>query len=59
MNGNAAYDLSRFEEKQKRPAMEVIPPKKSPRKWYRAGHEPCKGNYDADCDGRTGFRTDL
>ena len=42
MNGNAAYDLSRFEEKQKRPAVEVIPPKKSPRKRTVLGMSPAK-----------------
>ncbi len=42
MNGNAAYDLSRFEEKQKRPAVEVLEPKKSPRKRKILGMSPAK-----------------
>ena len=42
MNGNAAYDLSRFEEKQKKPSMQVIPPKKPLRKGTVLGMKPAK-----------------
>lgn len=42
MNGNAAYDLSKFEEKKKRPAVEVVQPKQTARKRTVLGMNPVK-----------------
>lgn len=42
MNGNTAYDLSKFEEKKKRPAVEVVTPKRAARKRTVLGMNPAK-----------------